>query len=329
MTNDILKTVDSSDSSLNSKKKIAILLTGQLRTWRMCKGIINSFKKHFNVDIFMSVDLTNTQQHEWLNSTAKTNLDELKEAIEFYKPVNYYYSENYKRDKFHKFLSKIHNCRYNQETDYNLSDISKIALSNFTNSDSLIYEKLFNRENKSKGKEDIFNKELLLVIAQQYYFVYKAYTLLENHLNLNNKDYDVIIRLRFDQYILNSKDHHLLIYDYKYNKSYINKFADFYNNYKFDILDCEDNNIYVINGGLYKNYAYVNDQFYMHGKKMIQTMKVFYLQLPRIINNCFKTFWPFNRYCWIEHFFACYLTQKKIIIKKSKMTGIFIREKQI
>jgi hypothetical protein len=313
------------DPSLKPKKKIAILLTGQLRTWRMCKGIINSLKKHNTIDIFMSVDLTNSQQHAWLNSTDETNLDELKKAIDFYKPVNYYYSKNYKRDKFSKFLSKIDNFSYNRESDFHLSDISKIALSNFTNSNSLIYEKLYNRENKTKGEEDIFNKDWLLVVAQQYYFVYKAYKLLENHINFNKTDYDTIIRLRFDQYLLNSKDHLLFNDDVKYNESFITKFDDFYNKYKFDIVDCENNNIYVFDGGLYKNYAYVNDQFYIHDKNLIDTMKNFYIYLPRIIKNSFKSFWPCYG-CWIEHFFAYYLKKKEIIIKKNKMSGIFIRE---
>ena len=43
--------------------KIAILLTGQLRTWNLCKYIIKNIQESYDTDIFLSVDLCNLEQH--------------------------------------------------------------------------------------------------------------------------------------------------------------------------------------------------------------------------------------------------------------------------
>tara|TARA_Y100000389_G_scaffold202678_1_gene248692 strand:+ start:47 stop:442 length:396 start_codon:yes stop_codon:yes gene_type:complete len=129
--------------------------------------------------------------------------------------------------------------------------------------------------------------------------------------------------LRFDQLIWNETFFNEK--DTKYNNQNIinlkNKLEKI--NLKIDIP--ENNNIYVFGGGIYKNYAYVNDQFFIHNNSLVNTLTKFYKELPSIIDDTLNTFYP-NYGCWIEHFFTKFLINHNIKIRRSILSGIFIRE---
>ena len=103
---------------------------------------------------------------------------------------------------------------------------------------------------------------------QQYYVVKNTYKLLLNHIN-NGNHYDLIIRLRFDQFIFSDEVHiPSQIYDTSYN-------AILYNQQNNDILkkwtedktfifdEIEDNTLYVFGIGDFKHYKFANDQFFI------------------------------------------------------------------
>lgn len=70
--------------------KVALLLTGQLRTYDMVKDIqMNCLIKHYDMDIFMSIDLDNSLQTAHKNPKDKTDISAANAAIEFFKPNDY------------------------------------------------------------------------------------------------------------------------------------------------------------------------------------------------------------------------------------------------
>jgi hypothetical protein len=139
----------------------------------------------------------------------------------------------------------------------------------------------------------------------------------------NNIIYDTVIRLRFDQFIWNTDEY---IDGFKSNSNGIL--------YSDENIECAKNTsntlkidkpandeIYLFGCGIRHNYVYVNDQFWIHNSSMIEHMKNFYDSLPSIINSCKNAYPHFG--CPIEHFFALYVKDKKIM--RSNISGAFIR----
>ena len=89
--------------------KIAILLTGQLRTVNLVKYLhMNTLISKYNADVFMGVDIDNSLQSENKNSKNTTSLKDVQEVINFFKPVDYFIMKNF-NDEFIK-LEK--NCNF-------------------------------------------------------------------------------------------------------------------------------------------------------------------------------------------------------------------------
>jgi hypothetical protein len=277
--------------------KIAVLLTGQLRTIQMTKYIF----KHllfdiFDTDVFMSVDLNNSLQCEYKNSTNNTSLSEIEQIVDFLKPINYLILDDF--DTEYEKLQRF--------TDINISS----------------YKLLF----------------------QQYYVVSKAYELLKTHINLTNKTYDYIIRLRFDQFIWTDqiqtqifrsiKTYNTqIIYDneniqiLKSNIQMLTKYTNvdicqIQTNWFNEVLP---NHIYLFGFGQYLHYSYANDQFWYHDNNLIDIMSDFYNHMLNILTYCMVNNIG-NNGAMIECMFENYLKQNKTTIKQSNVKGIFIRE---
>lgn len=300
-------------------KKIAILLTGQLRTWKLCCNLVDVLRKKYDADIFLSIDRNNLLQHEHMNYHSYEETSEVNDAISYYKPINYFISHNYDETDFIKNIN-------NQKIVYIPTKDIKINVS-FNINKELIFEQLYSTD---FCKKDIINEDTkkYKILGEQYYMVYKAYEMLEKYISDTNINYDIIIRLRFDQFIYNDtssiteynldmKDNNII-----YNTSNIEKCKNAYIDISLD--NGENNTIHIFGGGYYKHYAYLNDQFWYHKPDLIERMKLFYIELPNVINKCSKLFFPWHG-CWIEHFFCNYIVDNNIKIKKSCLNGLFIR----
>jgi len=69
--------------------KVALLLTGQLRTVEMLKYFnLNTLILPYDADVFLGIDLDNKYQCEYKNSTNKTTLEDANKTIDFFKPIN-------------------------------------------------------------------------------------------------------------------------------------------------------------------------------------------------------------------------------------------------
>lgn len=104
------------------------------------------------------------------------------------------------------------------------------------------------------------------------------------------------------------------------------KLKNLLKNIVFHLETPKSNEIFVYGGGVTGNYVYINDQFWFHTMDQVNIMKNFYLEYPNIIKSTLEeNYWP-SQGGVIEHFFAKYLYNNNLCIKKSNVRGIFIRE---
>lgn len=260
--------------------KIAVLLTGQLRTWEMLKYLhLNSLILPYNADLFLGIDLNNKYQCLHKNSNMETTLDEANKAIDFFKPIN----------------------------SFILNDVNNSFISN-----------------------NVKNKNFILLF-RQYYVVKKTYEMVKKYSDSNNIKYDIIVRLRFDQLIWCNEVSMLPnIYDNElrtvlYNQDNIDKFKNYSNYKKFIFEEVNDNTIYVFGFGDIKHYKYANDQFFYHNHTLLEKVMNFYDNIDNIMTYCIKNNIGQNG-GFIECVFYLYFTQSNVILKKSNISGIFVRQ---
>ena len=80
--------------------KVALLLTGQLRTWNMCKILVDKLKQDYDIDIFLSIDANNILQHEYENDTQLTQKHEIDAVIKYFLPKDTFVSNEYSENDF-------------------------------------------------------------------------------------------------------------------------------------------------------------------------------------------------------------------------------------
>lgn len=73
----------------NIYMKVALLLTGQLRTVEMVKYLhMNTLIQKYNPDIFLGIDLNNEYQHEMENHTGETEMEHVMKVKDYFKPLD-------------------------------------------------------------------------------------------------------------------------------------------------------------------------------------------------------------------------------------------------
>jgi hypothetical protein len=250
--------------------KIAILLTGQLRTYEMLKYLhLNSLILPYNADVFLGIDLNNKYQCEYKNSTNASTFEQVDKVIEFFKPIN-----------------------------------------------SFIFDDV----------------EQLNLLYRQYYLVKKTYEMLKIHSDNHNIKYDLIIRLRFDQFIFSKevpippKIYNNELNTILYNQDNIDILKYYSIDKQFIFEEVNDNTIYVLGMGNFKHYKYANDQFFYHNHTLLEKMMNFYDNIDNINKYCNEKNIG-NMGCLIECIFYLYITHfNNIILKQSNIFGIFIRQ---
>jgi hypothetical protein len=255
--------------------RVAILLTGQLRTFEMLKHLhMNALIKQYNADVFLGIDVNNKYQHNYQNSTNTTSLQEVNNAIDFFKPIDTFILNDYA---------------------------------------------IFKKNHYSH------------LVFRQYYVVKKVYKMLKKYSDNNNITYDLIIRLRFDQYIY-SKEVPIApgIYNTDlntilYNQENIDKLKNFSIDKKFIFEEVNNNTIYVFGFGDFKHYKYANDQFFYHDHSLLETIMNFYDNMFDLDIYCNDNKIG-NEGARPECIFYLYITLNNIAIKKTNIEGIFIRQ---
>jgi hypothetical protein len=155
--------------------------------------------------------------------------------------------------------------------------------------------------------------------------------MLNNYKSKTNKNYDIIIRLRFDQFLFTNEINIMnkLIMNNESNILFNNENIQIVKNhspqlsFKFNTI-C-NNYIYVLGIGNFKHYKYANDQFWFHNESLLKTMSHFYNNLYNISINCTKN--NIGQHgAKIECILYQYLTNLNIKLEISHIKGIFIRK---
>jgi hypothetical protein len=265
--------------------KIAVVMTGQLRTFNMLKDLhMNTIISQYDSDVFLGIDSTNCWQTANENSNSDTSEKLIAEAQGFFKPVDLFISKGL--------------------------DLSNI---------------------EPKVCPQLFG---------QYHIVKNTYKLLKKYIAKTNTQYDLIIRLRYDQLLFSedvpypdslerniSSNKNTTIY----NKSNQKLLSEYSKGKKFTFEKLNNNEIYVFGFGQFPNsdYQYANDQFFYHNESLIDDIYKFYDYLPDLMNEALKVRKkPYEGF--IENLFHTYITQhcnKKLV--KSNIHGVFVRDKNI
>lgn len=229
--------------------KLAILLTGQLRTFDMVKfSHMNTILSQYDCDVFLSIDLQNLLQCEYKNTTNETHSDIVKHAISFFNPIDYFTLYNFD-DEFNNIKNKTHEYIDNFQLLFRQYYIVKHA-----------YGLLINHINKTNTKYDIIMRlrfdQLLWTDDINLDGIYnnKLNTILYNKyntelLNRFTKDKKIIFKEVPDNtiYIFGFGD--FLHYKYAndqffyHNDTILNNIFNFYDNILNLMLYCFENKI--------------------------------------------------------------------------------------
>ena len=69
--------------------KVAVLLTGQLRTFEMVKHLhMNALISKYNADVFLGINPDNNHVNTKIKNNCKTDSETISKAIAFYKPID-------------------------------------------------------------------------------------------------------------------------------------------------------------------------------------------------------------------------------------------------
>jgi len=264
--------------------KIALLLTGQLRTVDMVKYLhMNTIIKKHDTDVFIAIDLDNKLQTVSLNSTNASTHEKALDIIKYFNPKKYFISEN-----------------FNAEYD-------RLVLSNNTFIQS--YKKIF----------------------AQYYIVHNAYKLLQKHMDETHTEYDLVMRLRFDQFLCGNGCDSLFSMLKKnstgailYNDVNTGIFMNNTSQYQLPLYKPTRNELYIFGKGTYAKYEWVNDQFFYHTPESVTALLTFYNGLPHLIDIAVNK--QGNRgHCIFEHIFSIFLKENGFDIKYAELPNQFIR----
>lgn len=277
---------------LYHKMKVALLITGQLRTYELCKHLVkNILIDKYDIDTFLSIDTNNALMSEpTLNSNKVTDENTIADVISFFNPKKTYICQDYSNE-------------FNKQ---------KLLLS----SDSITFSPI-NFHN---------------LILEQYYVVNQAYRILKEYIHDTGRKYDIIIRLRFDQFIYSPSCNVLSNFVtfnsawtrvVKYTSDNIHRVAETSKHLKIDVDIPKSNEIYVF--GHTNDWA--NDQFWIHSHDSIEIMEKFYYEIPIIMNESVKADKNFLLYGPIfEKIFLKFIQKYKLEPKLSVVIGEFCRE---
>ena len=323
--------------------KVAVVISGQLRTWKLCKHFLKNMilDKH-DCDVFLSIDTNNKTQLLYKNNRTTTEKTEISEIIDFYHPISYFINDNDNEKKIDEIVDKIvdkipigkafgyemkeeekkciYKCLINQESQY-LKDSLKI-------------NDVYFKSPTAKKLGMSLNRRTFYLFIRQYYYLGKAYELLKKHITKTGTKYDLVIRIRFDHIVWNDEFHNKELCKFdkatnqdirsiKYTEKNI-QLSEILTQGKEVLLDTSEvNTIKVLGGGVIKNYTYVNDFFWTHGHDLIDKMTLFGEELKDIMINSTKTSWPLYG-APIEHFLSVFLFNKNINIKPTIMNRMWV-----
>ena len=300
--------------------KLAIILTGNLRTYELVGQIITKALADYEVDYFCSIDLCNRYQNANKNLKEDSDIDELAKVEEIYHPKRVYSS---------------YDCSFDFESE--LKGEREVIfyqpmMSNLSYNYNYNYNYCLEHGCEPYIKSETFNTvkmstERYRILFRQYFFVSKGYEIFYQYQKETNKQYDLVMRLRFDQYLFTSKTHFQLHNYLTFTKENIDKLKNIKLVETIKLPKVDTNEVIIFSTLLHNGYIIANDQFWVTNFETSKIMAAFYRSLPIIIKESEKEFHPMYG-ALIEHLFAKYLLRHKLKVIDfpcHQIGGIFIR----
>jgi hypothetical protein len=268
--------------------KIALIITGQLRTYKLCGEIIkNTIIDRYDTDVFLSINKVNKLQYENLNNTNDSSEADIQNAVDLYKPKDIFICDNY--ETVYTNLTVNDNYKENRlilEQYY----IVKQG-----------YRLLMNYINKHNTKYDA------IVRVRFDQFIWSS---------TSNKLSSFVIS--------NSLGHRRIFYD----TENIIKVIDICKELTTEIDNPLSNEIYAFGQGdtHNSNYKWVNDQFWVHSMETIDIIANFYDNIIPIINEVLPLNLNPTNCPYYELILWVFLKRNGIHIQNSKVIGEFCNE---
>jgi hypothetical protein len=313
--------------------KIAIILSGQLRTFNLCKWGIKSIKSQYDCDIFMGIDPNQSIQNENWNTKKVIEKNIIDDAINFVQPTQSYIFNESNFDKSFK--------------SFDLNEHGKIPPINATSNEKLFTETDTHWEIQKPFDDSISvnlpvtkisNSQNNEILFRQYFLVKECYKMLINHINSTKTKYDTVIRLRLDMLIWSRRNpnedfpFNKFIGDHPnyYQEHNIDLFKSIYKDMYFDFRKQDPNTVSTFKLAKIPNGTYIclSDEFWTHGMDLIEKMIKFYDNLADIINQVKKEHHLLHGGN-IEHYFLRFLFNNNVKIRniyKQNIYGQLIRE---
>jgi|Laugresbdmm110sn_1035088.scaffolds.fasta_scaffold02198_2 hypothetical protein len=267
--------------------KIALIITGQLRTYKLCSTVIkNNIIDKYDTDVFLSIKKSNKLQSIYLNDTEETNEDDINNAIDIYKPKDVFICSDY-------------------DSIFENIQLNKSIIEN-----RLILEQYYMVEQGYK---------LLIKYVKTNNTKYDAIIRLRFDQYIWSSTTNILTN-----FLTRTPVGNTIMY---YNDENIEKIKNISKNLIIEMDNPISNEIYVFGQGTidYK-YKWVNDQFWIHSMDLMYIMVNFYNNIPSIIDDVLRdNLYPTN--CpYFELIFYVFLKNNNIDIKRSKIIGEFCRE---
>lgn len=326
-------------------QKIAIILTGQIRTWKLALPILKkTLLEKYNCDIFLAADLDNTLQNENDNSKSQTKMEEAQKVVEFIKPKKHIICTNNidltpMKYEFRKtgYTYKVYSKSQKKSSEEgnapnNFADFEIID-------NKIVFNKLYDSAKITDDYVDMGNdiEQSWIRRYRQYTLVSKCLTLMKEYAEENKVEYTAVIRVRFDQLLHTLDNKHKEFKEFcfqqngflKFCPENITKAETIKECIKLDIPLPGENDIFVFGGGIFDQanllHIYVNDQFFITSYKSA----IKFIEFNKYICNNMKrmkdTYLPM--YASMEYMFANYLFDNQLnIYKLENISGYFIRE---
>lgn len=267
--------------------KIAVIITGQLRTFKLCGNVLkNTLLDKYDADVFLTINKCNDFQNDSLNNLNDSNDDDIQYAIKLYNPKNVFVCNGY--DSIYEKITANKTLKENKLIlqQYYLVQQGYKLLINYINENNVYYD------------------AVVRIRFDQFIFSESSNMLLK-------------------YVVLNSRGSRVV----KYTPENIDEINAMSKNLTLTMDKPVHNEIYVYGAGqINAMYLWVNDQFWVHSMDTIIAMHDFYNHIPSIIDEVLSQNLTPNCCPYFELIFGMYLIRNNMIIKKSCIIGEFCRE---
>jgi len=317
--------------------KTAVLLTGQLRSIEFTKKILaDSFR---DADFFLSIDKDNSLQCAGENGPESTEELAITRVVDYFKPKGVYVNSGHPND-YRSVESRERTIRVSKHRgsskELTYEDYLKGNL--YQKRVSLFRRFRFRLEDflqpwvHPKILGVLFQSYLVEVVHrilfEQYFYVHQAFVLLRDYEKARGIQYSTVVRLRFDQLLLNDATEQVLHDKLHYDAEAIAFMDRFEGGMNLDFSTLKDDEIVIFGFGHLHHYFWVNDQHFVVNAVGSKILERFYSELHELISDSIENDMYPTHEARIEYLFALFLSRNRFHLRKSSdfgYRGVFVR----